>query len=133
MSHKIFEKKSKQRVAGILLYNDNKVFLVYEKGKWGIPKGKLDKGESDLEAAMRELHEETGVKLKKSKYDFVDLGDFKNKRFYALEYKKEINFKPNDEIDDAKWVKLSKVNDKIRKDQKEVIKKFKKLVKTKKS
>jgi len=60
--------------AGILLYRQGKegleVFLVHpggpyfqnkDEGYWSIPKGLMDKGEDFLEAAQRELQEETGI------------------------------------------------------------------------
>lgn len=34
------------------------------KNNWSIPKGLKDPGESELEAALRELNEETGINLK---------------------------------------------------------------------
>lgn len=33
----------------------------YFSGKWGLPGGKLDEGESQLQGAIREAHEETGL------------------------------------------------------------------------
>ena len=44
-----------------------KVLFIYRNGKWDLPKGKLDKGESFKEAAIREVEEETGVKGLKCK------------------------------------------------------------------
>lgn len=34
-----------------------------ENGKWGVPAGKLEKNESPLDAAIRELFEETGIEV----------------------------------------------------------------------
>lgn len=56
--------------AGILIKDTNtkKYLLVNPNGGttggWGIPKGKKDPGESLLDAALREVREETGVDLK---------------------------------------------------------------------
>ena len=37
------------------------LLLHYHKGYWDFPKGRLEKGETALEAAHRELYEETGL------------------------------------------------------------------------
>lgn len=52
--------------AGIITYikeNDTieYVLLHYLGGHWDFPKGKLEAGESKRDAAIRELHEETGL------------------------------------------------------------------------
>jgi 8-oxo-dGTP pyrophosphatase MutT (NUDIX family) len=45
---------------------------------WDIPKGMLDPGESPLEAAMRELREEAGIRFAPER--FIDLGEFPYRR-----------------------------------------------------
>ena len=39
----------------------NTLLLIFRKGKWDLPKGKLDAGESVEAAALREVTEETGL------------------------------------------------------------------------
>jgi 8-oxo-dGTP pyrophosphatase MutT (NUDIX family) len=39
------------------------VLMIYKKGYWDLPKGKVDKGESKKKAAAREVSEETGSEL----------------------------------------------------------------------
>jgi 8-oxo-dGTP pyrophosphatase MutT (NUDIX family) len=41
-------------------------------GLWGIPGGKLGKGESVLEGLIREIQEETGYQLKASDFTYLD-------------------------------------------------------------
>lgn len=49
--------------AGGLVYNDKKeILFIHRKGRWDLPKGKVDKGESLEDGAIREVEEETGVK-----------------------------------------------------------------------
>lgn len=50
------------KAAGGLVQNENSdVLMIFRRGKWDLPKGKLEKGE-DLEiCAVREVQEETGV------------------------------------------------------------------------
>lgn len=61
----------KEFSAGVIVYyteviNDQKVriylLLNYRRGYWDFAKGKLEKGETNLQAAVRELKEETGLK-----------------------------------------------------------------------
>jgi ADP-ribose pyrophosphatase YjhB (NUDIX family) len=48
---------------GGLVYAENgSVLLIYRRGKWDLPKGKLDAGETMEQCAIREVCEETGLK-----------------------------------------------------------------------
>jgi 8-oxo-dGTP pyrophosphatase MutT (NUDIX family) len=48
--------------AGGIVLNEHKDILFIERlGKWDLPKGKVEAGENDQEAAVREVEEETGV------------------------------------------------------------------------
>jgi 8-oxo-dGTP pyrophosphatase MutT (NUDIX family) len=46
---------------GVVTNDEGKVLFIYRNDKWDLPKGKLDKGESLENCAMREVMEETGV------------------------------------------------------------------------
>ncbi len=55
-------------VAQVYVKKDNKILMVQEnkegiKGKWDMPAGKLEDGESIIEAAIRETKEETNLKV----------------------------------------------------------------------
>lgn len=48
--------------AGGLVYTPHKsVLLIFRRGKWDLPKGKLDEGETLEACAVREVQEETGL------------------------------------------------------------------------
>ncbi len=48
---------------GGLVRNDHdEILMIFRKGKWDLPKGKLDKGEKIEDCALREVEEETGIK-----------------------------------------------------------------------
>ncbi len=57
-------KKKTIIAGGGLVFNENKeLLMIFRKGKWDLPKGKLDEGETIEECAIREVEEETGVQL----------------------------------------------------------------------
>ncbi|MDE3184813.1 MAG: NUDIX domain-containing protein [Bacteroidota bacterium] len=75
-----------KRSAGLLLYRfKNEIpefFLVHpggpywrnkDIGSWSIPKGEVEEGEDHLSAAIREVGEETGIKIDSERHKFIDL------------------------------------------------------------
>jgi ADP-ribose pyrophosphatase YjhB (NUDIX family) len=54
---------------GLVTNTDENILMIFRRGKWDLPKGKLDKGETIEECAVREVEEETGLKN-------IILGDF---------------------------------------------------------
>lgn len=58
-----FKKFTLVTAAGGLVQNEKKEYLlIFRRGKWDLPKGKLDKGEKLEDCAIREIEEETGLK-----------------------------------------------------------------------
>jgi len=58
-----FKKFTITQAAGGLVKNDeNKILMIFRRGKWDLPKGKLDKNETLKDCAIREVQEETGLK-----------------------------------------------------------------------
>lgn len=50
------------QAGGGLVRNDGgELLMIFRKGKWDLPKGKLDKGETLEQCAVREVEEETGI------------------------------------------------------------------------
>jgi len=63
LKKKFFAKFVVVPAAGGVIKNEVKeILMIYRKGKWDLPKGKLDKKESLEECAVREVKEETGLK-----------------------------------------------------------------------
>ncbi|HYK55852.1 MAG TPA: NUDIX domain-containing protein, partial [Flavisolibacter sp.] len=50
-----------QAAGGFDYTKDNEVLLIFRRGKWDLPKGKLDEGEDLETCALREVKEETGL------------------------------------------------------------------------
>ncbi|WP_188995967.1 NUDIX hydrolase [Paenibacillus nasutitermitis] len=57
--------------AGIVVLKDDAVLLVKDKYGWGLPKGSTEMGETFSQAAEREAHEETGLKIVAGDVAFV--------------------------------------------------------------
>jgi len=47
---------------GVVRNQEGKVLIIRRRGKWDLPKGKLDKNEDFSNAALREVNEECGLK-----------------------------------------------------------------------
>lgn len=60
---KSFKKKFTliKAAGGLVVNDDGNLLLIYRRGKWDLPKGKLDPGESPEICAVREVKEETGL------------------------------------------------------------------------
>jgi 8-oxo-dGTP pyrophosphatase MutT (NUDIX family) len=113
--------------AGVIVINNDKTKLLLVKGKvkgkWGPPKGKIEHQEHTQTAAIRELYEETGIKL-----DIKDAVRYKNTNkpyqlylsniifyiFYLNEDEYKI-FNPvdTDEIIEVKWFSILELNKSI--------------------
>ncbi|MDA9878915.1 NUDIX domain-containing protein [Flavobacteriaceae bacterium] len=68
--HPIIEKAEKhfiklfpkvEAAGGLVSHTDGKYLFIFRNGKWDLPKGKIEKKEIVLDAAVREVNEETGV------------------------------------------------------------------------
>lgn len=47
---------------GVVKNKREEVLMIYRRGKWDLPKGKIEKHETIKQAALREVQEETGLK-----------------------------------------------------------------------
>lgn len=100
------------RAAGVVLLREGPEVCVLHRPRqndWSLPKGKLDPGESTVEAARRETIEETGsdvvlgVPLRTQKY-LVD-GRPKTVHYWVGRQRAGgPGFTPNKEIDELRWV-----------------------------
>ncbi|HSZ32144.1 MAG TPA: NUDIX domain-containing protein [Puia sp.] len=51
-----------QAGGGLVENEQREVLFIFRRGKWDLPKGKLDRGETLEQCAIREVEEETGVR-----------------------------------------------------------------------
>lgn len=64
-----------EAAGGVVVNPKSDILLIFRKGLWDLPKGKLDEGESLADCALREVQEETGIHSLK-------LGDFLGSTFH---------------------------------------------------
>ena len=103
--------------AGGLVENENgELLLIHRRGKWDLPKGKLDKGETIEQCALREVMEETGLQqvelnnlltITYHTYDEFGKHILKDSHWYKMKATAEQTLIPQTEEDIAeiKWVK----------------------------
>ena len=105
--------------AGGLVENEKgELLLIFRRGKWDLPKGKVDKGEKMEDCALREVKEETGLKELKlgqsisTTYHTYHEGSkhiLKESHWWLMKTQGNDEVKPQTEEDitDIKWVKKS--------------------------
>jgi 8-oxo-(d)GTP phosphatase len=106
------------RAAGAVVLGREETVLLVHRPKyddWSFPKGKLDRGEHATAAAVREVEEETGVRVRLGvplpgqRYAVRD--GVKTVRYWvgrAIGPHDVGRYRPNDEIDEVTWVPADK-------------------------
>jgi 8-oxo-dGTP diphosphatase len=125
------EKKRVGSGFGVMVLKEGKVLLgkrhedpnkadseLHGEGSWTMPGGKFEWGESFEAGAARELKEETGMTLKKSKVlcvnnDKNEHAHFVTVGFFAEEFTGEPHVMEPDEITEWKWFKLDELPAKV--------------------
>lgn len=105
-------------IAGCLIVRNSKVLMVQEAqkkcyGKWNFPAGHVDENESIIDAAIREVYEETGCKVKLTGLLPICMASGKNGdrlmvRFTADVIDENIKF-DTEEILDVKWIDINDI------------------------
>lgn len=50
-----------EAAGGLVFNSEGKALFIFRRGRWDLPKGKVDPGETPPETALREVREETGI------------------------------------------------------------------------
>ena len=106
---------------GGLVFNDaGALLMIFRRGKWDLPKGKLDPGETMEECALREVSEETGVRGLTATGKLIDTYHIymmhdelmlKRTAWYRMMSSSTEKLRPQKEeqIMEAKWVSLAEL------------------------
>lgn len=109
---------------GVLVKRADRVLLVRRRfdpgrGKWSIPGGLVELGETVRDAALREVYEETGLNVRLDRLlgvvDYIERDEDGRVRFHYVlvdflayaEGPEKVN--PSDEFLEVRWVKASEV------------------------
>ncbi len=103
---------------GVVKNEEGAILLIYRRGKWDLPKGKLDEGETIEECSLREVIEETGLKrvslgekICDTYHIYKQKGNYylKCTAWYHMTGTKEDVLEPQEEekIEDVRWVSES--------------------------
>jgi 8-oxo-dGTP pyrophosphatase MutT (NUDIX family) len=106
---------------GLVQTKQNEFLLIFRKGKWDLPKGKLDEGEDLETCAMREIEEETGatgMKMEKPlhityhTYYEKEKHILKESHWYLVKASKKSPLKPQTEedIEKCEWVSVDNLS-----------------------
>lgn len=114
----LLQKSTYIRAAGGWVINKNgEVLMIFRRGKWDLPKGKVENGELDEQAALREVWEETGIKAEIIDNQYIStwhtyqmngLNMLKETRWFRMTANANQNLKPQTEedIESTQWETL---------------------------
>ncbi len=114
-----------EAAGGIVNNPDGKVLFIKRLGKWDLPKGKMEKGESREESAVREIEEETGLKdvelvrfINTTYHIYIERnGDkvLKCTHWFEMNFNGEDTSKPQIEegITEVAWKNTSQIEDEV--------------------
>ena len=106
---------------GLVYTKEQEILLIFRKGKWDLPKGKLEDGEVLEECAVREVQEETGIEnvsivapLKTSYHTYFE-GEkhiLKESHWFLMETKGLTTLVPQTEedIEKCEWVAINELS-----------------------
>ena len=109
-----------EKSCGALVYRkyhgNTEILLIkhINSGHWSFPKGHVEEGETEIETAMREIKEETGIDVIIDQ-SFREIVTYSPRRdtykavVYFIAKAKNTDYTPQeDEIADIKWVEISR-------------------------
>jgi len=112
--------KKAESAGGIIINQYSEIVMVFTDTKsWQFPKGGVEAGESYIDAALREVEEETGLsgmQLVKQLPMYTRIsrdGQTSRDIFYFLFWMEKVEVHPSAEVTECLWVPFEEVESKI--------------------
>ena len=110
-----------QAGGGLVENEKHEVLFIYRRGKWDLPKGKLDPGETLEQCAIREVQEETGIDklnlirfLLVTEHEYTERGEkiLKETHWWLMKTNRSQTLIPQTEEDitEIKWIGPAELN-----------------------
>lgn len=104
--------KPVKAAGGVVMNDNNEILFIFRNGKWDLPKGKIDNGETAEEAAVREVKEECGLEnpeiinsLPSTFHTYHEEGQILKETYWYLmkTTEKELHPQTEENITKAEW------------------------------
>lgn len=106
--------------SGGVVFNNDKLLMIFRNGFWDLPKGKIELNESELACAVREVEEECGIErltvvkfLKYTYHTYVedDQPILKKTSWFLMssDYKKKLTPQKSEGISKVIWVSKNEI------------------------
>jgi ADP-ribose pyrophosphatase YjhB (NUDIX family) len=114
IKHFLRKKFKVVKAAGGLVRKKDKFLMIYRMKKWDLPKGKIEKGEKNRKAAVREVEEECNVTVKVEgkicttwhTYTMNRRAMIKKTRWYVMDVVDDSKMRPeiSEDIEETRWM-----------------------------
>lgn len=110
-------------VVGVVIVNENDEILFQKRSrlkrtnpnKWGICGGKVNLGETPLDAGVRETMEEIGILLNKNEFKFLGTNTNKKEHFTVYYVRKNVEVNEcklqKEEVEEVKYFKIEELQE----------------------